>query len=57
MLLHVLGHVEADDGFLVPEQRLCQGPGQLRLADAGGPEEDEGADRALGVFQSGPCRA
>ena len=55
MLLHVLGHVKADDGLLVPEQRLCQGAGQLRLADAGGPEEDEGADRALGVFQSGTC--
>ena len=47
-LLHVLGHVDADQGVLVAEEVLGQRPGQLGLADAGGAEEDERADRPLG---------
>ena len=45
-LLHVLAHVDADHRVLVVEQELGQRPRQLGLADAGGPEEQERADRA-----------
>ena len=53
VLLHVLAHVDADHGLLVVEEELGQGPGQLGLADAGGPEEDERADGPVGVGQAG----
>ena len=39
VLLHVFGHVDADDGVLAVEQEIRQRPAQLRLADAGGSEE------------------
>ena len=55
VLLHVLGHVEADHVVLVVEERRGQRPRQLGLADAGGPEEEERADRALGSLM--PARA
>src|SRR5580700_2406649 len=51
--LHVLGHVEADHGLLVVEEELGEGAGGFGFADAGGPEEDEGADGALGVAEAG----
>src|SRR5205085_4781003 len=44
--LHELRHVDADQRFLAAEHELGQGPRQLRLPDAGGPEKDERADRA-----------
>ena len=44
VLLHVLAHVEADHGPLVVEQELGEGTRELRLADAGWPEEEEAAD-------------
>ncbi len=47
--LRVLAHVDADHRPLVVEQELCQRLGQLGLADAGGPEEQERARRAVGV--------
>ncbi len=53
VLLLVLGHVDADHGALVVEERLGQRPGQLGLADAGGPEEDEAADGPVGILQAG----
>src|SRR4051794_808676 len=43
--LLVLAHVEADDVVLGVEQRRGERARELRLADAGRPEEDEGADR------------
>ena len=46
VLLHVLGHVDADHVGLVVEQELGQRARQLGLADAGRPQEDERADRA-----------
>ena len=46
VLLHVLGHVDPDHRVLVAEQELGQRPGQLGLADARRPEEDERAGRA-----------
>src|SRR3990170_5678442 len=53
VLLHVLGHVEPNHGALVVEHELSERLRELRLADAGGPEEDEGADRAVGVLEAG----
>ena len=57
VLLHVLGHVDADHGALVVEEELGQRPRQLRLAHAGGPEEQEGADGAVGVGEPRPRAA
>ena len=51
VLLHVLGHVDADERVLVVEEELGQGPGGLRLPDAGGAEEDERADGPVGVLE------
>ena len=53
VLLHVLAHVELDQGSLVTEQELGQGLGQLRLPDAGRAEEDERTTRALGILEAG----
>jgi hypothetical protein len=52
VLLHVLGHVDADERVLVVEEELGQGPGGLRLPDAGGAEEDERADGPVGVLEA-----
>ena len=57
VLLLVLAHVDADHGPLVVEEELGQRLGQLGLADAGGPEEEEAADRPVGVGQAGPGAA
>ena len=53
VLLHVLAHVERDQRVLVAEQELGERLGELGLADAGGPEEDERAAGALRVLQTG----
>ena len=53
MLLHVLGHVDADHVGLVVEHELGQSPGQFSLAHTRRPQEDEAADGALGVAQPG----
>ena len=53
MLLHVLGHVDADHRVLVAEQELGQRAAELGLADAGGAEEDERAGGALRVLDPG----
>ena len=55
VLLHVLGHVDADHGVLVVEEELGQRAGELGLPDAGRPQEDERADGPVGVLQ--PARA
>ena len=52
VLLHVLGHVDADQRVLVVEQIGRQRLGQLGLADAGGPQEHERADRPVRVLQA-----
>src|SRR5829696_3147222 len=52
-----LAHVDAHHRRLVPEEGLGQGAGELGLADARGAQEHEGADRAVGVRESGPCPA
>ena len=56
-LLHVLAHVDAHHRLLVVEQELGERPGELGLADAGGPEEHERADRPVGVGQAGAAAA
>ena len=51
VLLHVLGHVEADQRVVAAEQEIGQRAGKLRLADAGRTEEHEAADRPRRVLQ------
>ena len=46
VLLHVLGHVDADHRLGVAEQEVCERAGQLGLADTGRSEEDERTRRA-----------
>ena len=53
MLLHVLGHVEADDGVLVVEEEFSQSLGELGLSHAGRPQEHEGSDRTVLFLESG----
>ena len=52
-LLHVFAHVEADHVVLSIEQRFGKGLAQFGLAHAGGAEEDEGAQGAMRVGQTG----
>ena len=51
--LLVLGHVDPDHRALVVEHELGERTGELGLADAGRAEEDERADRAVGILQAG----
>ena len=53
VLLHVLRHVDAHHRVLVVEEELRERTGRLRLADAGGSEEDERADRPVRILQPG----
>lgn len=46
---NVLGHVDADEHVVVAKELLGEGFGELRLADARGAQEEEGARRLLGV--------
>src|SRR3954462_14788129 len=57
VLLHVLGHVDLDHRVLVAEQELGQRAGELRLADAGGAQEDERSGRPLGILDPGASAA
>ena len=57
VLLHVLGHVDLDQGVFVAEHELGQGLGQQRLADAGGAQEDEAAHRPVRVLQAAAAAA
>jgi hypothetical protein len=50
MLLLVLGHVDANHGFLVIEQEFSQGARQLRFSDAGRSQKDETSYGAVGVL-------
>ena len=52
VFLHVLGHVDPDHRLLGVEHELRQGARQLGLAHPGGSEEQEGADRPVGVRQA-----
>ena len=52
-LLHVFGHIDADEVLLIVKQRLCQRLGELGLADARRAEEQERAERAVRVLNAG----
>ena len=56
VLLHVLGHVELDEGALVAEQELGERLGELGLPDARGAEEDERADGRFGSLRPARVR-
>src|SRR3989338_6426053 len=44
MFLTVLGHIDLDERFLIIEKKFRQSFCRLGFADAGGPEENEGAN-------------
>ena len=51
--LHILGHIDLDEGIAITEHELCKSLGEKGFADAGGAEEDERADGASGIFEVG----
>ncbi len=53
VLLHVLAHVEAHHRVLVVEEKGGEGARQLGLADARRPQEEEAAERPVGVLDAG----
>ena len=53
VLLHELRHVDADHRGVVVEQECGERLGQLGLADAGGAQEQERADRPVRILQPG----
>src|SRR5206468_3331647 len=53
VLLHVLGHVEADERLLRVEEELGERARELGLPHARRPEEDERADRPVRVLDAG----
>ena len=57
MLLHELGHVEADQRVFAAKEELCQRLGELGLAHARGAEEDERATRSTRVLQRAAAAA
>src|SRR5882724_8277576 len=57
VLLHVLRHIDADHRPLVVEHELGERARQLGLADAGGTEEQERADRLVRVAEPGAAAA
>ena len=57
MLLHVLGHVKADQRRITAKQHVCQRPRQLGLANSGRTKKHKASDRAIGRLQTGPGTA
>ena len=57
VLLHEFRHVDPDHCSRIVEHELRQSLGQFGLADPGWPEEQEGAQGAVRVLQSGPGAA
>src|SRR5205807_335655 len=53
MLLHVLGHVDAQQSSLVVEKKFRQGPGELSFAHARWPEKNERSNRSFRIAQPG----
>ena len=51
--LHIFRHINAHEVLFVIEQRFGQGLGQLGLADAGGSQEQEAAQRTVGILDAG----
>ncbi len=54
VLLHVLGHVDPDDGPLAVEEEVGERLRKLGLPDAGRSEEQERAERAVRILKPGP---
>ena len=52
-LLHVLGHVELDEGLIAAKHLLGQRASQQCLSDAGRAQQSEAADRALRILEVG----
>src|SRR5258705_13814381 len=57
MLFHEFRHIEANQRLLRTEQEFREAAGDFRFAYAGGAEEEEAADRARGIFESGAAAA
>ena len=53
VFLHVLRHVDADHRPLVVEEEVGERPRDLGLADARRSQKEEGADRPVGVLETG----
>ena len=51
--LHKLAHINLDQRVFRAEHELSERLGEFRLSNACRPEEEEAADRALRIFQSG----
>ena len=49
VFLHVFGHIDTNHVVLVVKQAVCKSLCKLRLADTGGTQEQEAADRLVGV--------
>ena len=52
ILLHVLGHIDPDQILVGSEHDLRQSLGELGLSDTGGAQEEERADRTVGILQA-----
>ena len=50
--LHVFGHIDPDHVLLIVKERLGEGFGQFGLADAGGAQEQEGAQRPVRILDA-----
>ena len=57
MALLVFAHVDANEVVFVVEEIFGEGARQFGFADAGGAEEDEAADGAVGVLEAGAAAA
>src|SRR5277367_3818769 len=53
MLLHELGHIEADEAFFASEEERRQSARHFSFADAGGAKEQERAGGTIGSLESG----
>jgi len=57
MLLHVFGHIEANQRFFAAKQEFRKPPRDFRLPHAGWPEEQETSNGAAGRLKSGAAAA
>ena len=56
VLLHVLGHVDANDVAFTVEQGFGEGFGQLGFSNSRRPEEKERSDRTVRILDPGRAR-
>ncbi len=55
--LHVLGHVDLDQGIFAAKHVGCEQAGEMGFSNACGPEEEEGANGAVRIFDVGSAAA